>query len=255
MASHRLALLSLTLLVATPVGAQVATQGPPAPEPAGAPVPGVRAQSPAETTPAAAPVEARTQEKPVARLGIGAGLGGTSLSTPTLYVPLDVGSLRLELEGAYAAGTASDTNATAIHVGLGAFRLVPTLPGIRTYFGGRLQYERLGVTGASSDGVRVAAVLGGEWFPAPAVSVGVEGQLGYSGGSANLPAGSAASRGVATSAQVILRIFLTSFSGGDWSASETPVAEKPAARPPLVKCQTRSDCSGLDFCYGGVCRH
>jgi hypothetical protein len=222
MASRCAAVLSLTLLLAAPARAQVSE--PPAPAAAGA---------------------AQTPE--LSRLGLGVSFAAPGPAS-TIYVPMDFGALRVEWEVGYLEAHTGDSRATAGHLGVGVFRLVPTFPGVQAYYGARLQYEWLSAGGEDSNGPRFAAALGGEWLPVPAVAFGVEGQLGYSDRPASVPAvsGSVATRGFATSALVFLRVFL---GGGSTSAAAGP--QKP---PPPTRCKESADCTEGGICFDGYCR-
>jgi hypothetical protein len=181
----------------------------------------------------------------VSRFGLGAGIGAGG--RPVLYLPIDVGSVRVELNGAYSRFGRSDLSTTTARVGFGMFGLVPVEPGVRCPLGARFEYVRDGVSGASAEAIRIALAVGGEWVPAPSVSLGVEGQVGYSAG-----LGDAVS-GVDVSAQAILRVFLSSSrSSRSAAAAATPQDARPK-RP--QKCQRSSDCEPPDICFDGYCRH
>jgi len=241
MSRLRTALLSASLLIATTAAAQ-STPAASAAEPAGSQATGASVQSTPAAS-AAVPAEgSKVASRSVERYGLGVSLGGRGWD-PTLYVPMDLDRLRFELEAAYASASADDADASTGRLGVGLFGLVPTSPGIQAYIGGRLQYVHLGVSGGSSDGVRAAFALGGEWAPAPAVALGVECQVGYT-------AASGAAKGADTTALAFLRIFLASVSPEERASLEA----KKAKAPRSVKCTQDRDCSGLDICYDGYCR-
>ncbi|HEX9049488.1 MAG TPA: hypothetical protein VF841_03045, partial [Anaeromyxobacter sp.] len=183
----------------------------------------------------------------VTRIGLGAGFG-TGGAPPVLYLPVDAGQVRVELEGAYDKTGTSAASATRARVGLGMFGLVPVAPATRLDAGLRVQYARDDRTGAgTSEAIRIAAALAGEWFPAPSVSLGVEGQIGYSAGLGHEVSG------LNVSAQAILRIFLSTMrSSGSGSAGAEPRDARPKR---LKKCQHSSDCERPDICFDGYCRH
>lgn len=208
----------------------------------------VASRSAAQAPPAAAPA-AREPAEDRAGIGVGIGSGGTS----SLYVPFDVGSTRVELQGAYARTGTEDVHASSTLLGLGLFGLWDVAPATRGSVGGRAQYARdavsAGDASAHADALRIAFALGAEWVPVPSVSLGAEGQAGYSIGLSNSVSG------FDVSAQAILRVFLSSSkakasastSGGDGAGTDRP--------PPPVKCERDSDCSGRDICFNGRCRH
>lgn len=241
MSCLRTALLSATLLAASAAAAQ-ATPAAPAVEP-GVPQ-ATAALAPAAPTPTAStPAEGvKVGAPPTERYGLGVSLGGRGWD-PTLYVPMDLGQLRLEFEAAYTNGSADDADASSGHLGLGVFGLVPTSPGMQAYVGGRLQYVHAAGTGATSNGVRAAFALGGEWAPAPSVALGVEWQVGYT-------AASGAAKGVDTTALAFLRVFLVASSPEERAS----LAAKQAKAPRTVKCTQDRDCAGLDICFDGYCR-
>lgn len=160
--------------------------------------------------------------------------------------------MRLEGELGYVEGKSSGSRVSRAHLGIGAFCLVPTLPGVQAYYGGRLQYEWLTESDTSLDAFRVAAAVGGEWRPVPAVAFGVEGQLGYTDRKASAPAISGpVSRGVATSTLVFLRVFPGQSSPG--SSSAAPPAG-PRKATPRQRCEGWADCTGGGVCVEGYCR-
>lgn len=252
MTCRHAALLSLTLLVAAPSRAQQ-------PEPAAPAVPAaqpaVQVQRPAEAVPVVAGTATATEAPPArGRWGLGASIASSG-EVPTLYLPVDLEGSRLEPELAFAQATIGGARSTAAHLGFGLFRLVPTAPGVQAYWGGRLQYQWANLAGTTFHGARIAAAVGGEWLPVPAVALGVEGQLGYSAMSASLPAGSGgvAARGVATSALVFLRVFPGRASPDRERAA--PAQGTPRTPPRGTRCKQTADCSGIDMCHDGVCRH
>jgi hypothetical protein len=272
--SLRAALLSLPLVIAGTAGAQSAAPAPAGPAPANPAAPGAGqgAGTPVQAAPAATPPAARASaagaQQPPGRIGLGAAIG-TSGVIQALYVPIDVGAVRAEAEVGYVRASADAADASVTRLGIGIFGLAPTSPSVQAYGGVRLQYVHLESRG-TSDALRVAAVLGGEWAAAPAAALGLEGQLGY--------ASSGSASGVDVSAQVFLRIFLASFgrpasaspapAGGGASASPAPAgggaSANPAAAtgggsaprksPGLQKCSTSNDCD-RGICYEGYCRH
>lgn len=232
----RVALVALSLVAAS----SSAADAPPA-----AATPQAGAAAPATPTSAASAAPA-TQLTPVTRIGLGVGIG-TGDGSPALYVPVEAGPVRIELDGAYARFGTRDANVTTARLGLGIFGLVPIAPAIRCDAGARFRYARDDLSGAhASEAIRIAAVLGGEWAPAPAFSIGVEGQVGYSAG-----LGDAVS-GLDVSAQAILRVFLAT---GKPSRSASAGASQDVARPArLKKCQHSTECERPDICFDGYCR-
>jgi hypothetical protein len=240
----RAALLSLPLVIAGSAGAQS-----PAPATASPPAAAPRADAPAQASTSTAPVApagVAAAEQAPGRIGIGGAIGTSGL-LPALYLPIDVGSVRVEGEVGYVKASTRDSSLSDTRIGIGIFGIGPTSPSVRAYGGVRVQYLRL-ESSRTSEGVRGAAVLGGEWAATPAVAFGVEGQLGYTG------AESGSASGLDVSAQAVLRIFLISVGG--------PASAKPAASTGgggakssgLQKCRTSDDCD-RGICYEGYCRH
>jgi hypothetical protein len=233
MTGVRAILVVASLLLASPSSAEP----PPATPPPGSAPDALRAPAAASPVDPAAPTGVRVG------LGVGIGFGGT----PALFVPLDAGARRLEVEGAYESGGTNDLKISNSRLGLGLFGLWGAAPAVRGSAGARVRWERASVGEANADRVRIAAALGGEWVPVPLVSLGVEGQAGYA-----LGWGGAVS-GFDVSAQAVLRVFLSELA----SSGPKPGAatwDRPAP-PRGKKCSSKSDCDGLDFCFDGVCRH
>lgn len=208
---------------------------------------------PASPPPAAAPQAAAPPANPAEpagdRVGLGAGIG--SGGTAILLVPFDLGATRVELEGAYAKSGTSDLEVSASHLGLGVLGLWAAAPAVRGSAGARVQWERASAGSVTSDAVRVAAALGAEWVPTPAVSLGVEGQAGYA-----FAAGGSAVGAFDVSAQAVLRVFLSS-SGAGRAGSEAGKAQGGPGGAPVApkRCASTWDCDGRDLCLDGVCRH
>jgi hypothetical protein len=237
MIAARAALLAVSLVVAAPSAAQAPAPAAP-PQPPAAPAPAQASLGVA--SPPGAP------EGSVTRFGIGAGIG-TRGTAPTVYLPLDAGPVRMELDGSYAKVGTKQVSSTTARVGLGLFALVPIDRAIRCPAGVRLEYARDDVPGATAEAIRFAAAIGGEWAPVPAVALGVETQVGYSAGLGDRVSG------VDVSAQAILRVFLSAVrSSRSAGAAAAPQDGRPRR---LTKCQRNSDCERPDICFDGYCRH
>jgi hypothetical protein len=160
-------------------------------------------QGPAPSGSATAPAAAGPH------IGLGVSLPGAG-EFPSFYVPIQAGpGFRLEPEIGLVRMAVSSGTATAFQVGFGLLRTWPVAPQVGGYAGLRMQVQRLDATGGESiTNLRLAAALGGEWFPVPAVSLGAEGQLAYvSFDKAATFTGSTAS-GLATGALLFLRVYL-----------------------------------------------
>jgi hypothetical protein len=159
-------------------------------------------------------------QQPSRRVGLGVGI--ESLDGGTIYVPIEVGpSLRIEPQlgfFSFDGERGEDFSETELGVGI-LFRLGGP-PAVRAYVGPRLVVSFVSedvVVGGQLDersgtDLRIVGALGGEYFPHPAFSFGVEGQLGVTlvgdldtdAGPGSDPGGTA----LHTGAVLFMRIFL-----------------------------------------------
>lgn len=207
--------------------------------------------APATSAPAAGPVSAAAPAVlPPGRVGVGVAIGPGE-EFPALYLSVDAGALRTELEAAYREDTAGGDRVVAARAGLGLFGLLDTSTGARCALGGRVQWVRWDAA-APSQGLRVAGVVGAEWSPAPALALGVEGQLGYTIAGDHLfrSGGAGADRGLDVTAQAFLRVFLAGF---ERTAPAHAAPRDPPPAPPR-RCRRMTDCEGPDVCVDGVCQ-
>lgn len=149
----------------------------------------------------ALPVAAQQSTKPF--IGLGVGLPTSELGTvagvfgidggvvaPQLYVPINVlPNLRIEPQIGFLTWSddATGDERSFWSIGTGAFWLMPLAESVNMYVGPRLvlaffkeeEPTGIGVQKRSATDVLLAAALGGEAFLHPRLSLGAEGQIGY----------------------------------------------------------------------------
>jgi hypothetical protein len=169
---------------------------------------------------ALAPAAASAQREAGRRVGLGVGI--ESLNGGTIYVPINVGpSLRVEPQvGLLAFEGDPGDDFSRIDLGVGFLFRMPVSPAVQSYVGPRLvlsfvsDEENVGggeFQDASGIDVRVVGALGGEYYPHPAFSFGVEAQLGFTAvGDRETDAGLEDSGGTSihTGAVLFFRVFL-----------------------------------------------
>jgi hypothetical protein len=163
----------------------------------------VLAFAPLASAAPAAPAEEKAGPG-VSHIGIGIGINTFSIAGAQLaggaqpgadiYVPLELGALRLEPSLGISRWSQDNNGGDASSVNLGCGVLVPLRPGkiVNVYVGGRLflnfvsESVPVGAGATTSDsGVdfTLAGVLGAEWYADPHFSIGAEARLGYTAGS------------------------------------------------------------------------
>ncbi len=130
------------------------------------------------------------EARPTLGFGLATSMRSSAVrQSPTvlIFVPIGLGKLRIEpqvgfVRGSVALPGASTNVRTTLLVGAGALWELARTPRTSVYAGGRfgLVYTKDARGSASEDGFGegAALALGGEYFPAPFVSLGAEAQVG-----------------------------------------------------------------------------
>ena len=119
-------------------------------------------------------------------LGIGASINPEAALSPTIeiYVPINLGKLRLEPSiGIFTTDAESRNAISDVTLGIGGFYVMPLAASADMYAGGRLKLNFAswddGVNDDSDTDFLLAGALGGEYYLVPQLSLGVEAQLGF----------------------------------------------------------------------------
>lgn len=143
----------------------------------------------------AAPAQPAQPASQSPRIGLGVSLGPAQPQTGTpatdLYLPIDVGNLRIEPSlGIYSLAVGDGgSHESVVDVGCGVFYVVRPTRDFDFYVGPRLFLGFDGASDAAGDSaagvdVRLVAAVGGEWFATSHLSIGAEAQLGWAIGPA-----------------------------------------------------------------------
>ncbi len=148
----------------------------------------------AAASPALAEEKAPADNKVQVGIGVSVGafditsiLMANRLPTNQLYVPINIGAIRIEPSiGYFSFDEDAGGSGSAVSLGVGGFYVMKPARDFNYYAGGRLGFNFVndkntaGVKGSGTD-FKLAVAVGGEWMATPRFSLGAEAQFGRTG--------------------------------------------------------------------------